>query len=100
VNPVDLIALEVIRLYEPDVYQALRSSKELLTASSRPDKLRSEVAGKAVASLIELGSEGRKGEVRELLKHLFPTILMGAWGATVRTGVRAGMVSRAAYLFR
>jgi predicted KAP-like P-loop ATPase len=80
VNPVDLIALEVIRLYEPDVYQALRSSKELLTASSRPDKSRSEVAGKAVASLIELGSEGRKGEVRELLKHLFPTILWALGG--------------------
>jgi predicted KAP-like P-loop ATPase len=74
VNPIDLIVLEVIRLYEPEVYRALQSNKELLTASSRPEKPLAEVAAKAVASIIEMGSEDRRDELRELMKHLFPTI--------------------------
>ena len=38
VNPVDLIALEVIRLYEPEVYRAVQSNKDILTATRRPEK--------------------------------------------------------------
>lgn len=74
VNPIDLIALEVIRLYEPEVYKAIQSSKDLLTATSKPEKPMSEVAAKAVISIVEMGSENRRDELRELLKHLFPTI--------------------------
>jgi len=74
VNPIDLIVLEVIRLYEPEVYGALQSNKELLTASSRPEKPMAEVAAKTVISIIEMGSEDRREELRELMKHLFPTI--------------------------
>ncbi|MGH9515925.1 MAG: KAP family P-loop NTPase fold protein [Terriglobales bacterium] len=70
VNPIDLIALETIRLYEPQVYKALRSGKEMLTDSGKthsdPDKA-------ALNSIIDLGSEDRKKSLKELLKHLFPT---------------------------
>ena len=74
VNPIDLITLEVIRLYEPEVYRAIQSSKDLLTATGRPEKPLSEVAAKAVVSIVEMGSESRRDEIRELIKHLFPTI--------------------------
>jgi predicted KAP-like P-loop ATPase len=74
VSPIDLITLEVIRLYEPEVYRAIQSSKDLLTATGRPEKPLSEVAAKAVVSIVEMGSESRRDEVRELIKHLFPTI--------------------------
>lgn len=74
VNPIDLIVLETIRLYEPTVYEALRSNKELLTAGRRPDKPQSEAAAETVTSIIQMGSKERQKELRELIKHLFPTI--------------------------
>jgi predicted KAP-like P-loop ATPase len=74
VNPIDLIVLEVIRLHEPEVYRALQSSKDLLTASSRPGRPSTEAAAKAVVSIMETGCEDRRDELRELIKHLFPTI--------------------------
>jgi len=74
VNPVDLIVLEVIRMNEPEVYRAFQSSKDLLTADRRPDRPLAEVAAKAVALIIEMGSQNRRDEIRELMKHLFPTI--------------------------
>lgn len=74
VNPIDLIVLEVIRLYEPDIYRALQSSKDLLTSGRRPEKPLNEAAEKAVVAIIEMGSEDNRGELRELIKHLFPTI--------------------------
>jgi predicted KAP-like P-loop ATPase len=74
VNPIDLITLEVILLYEPEVYRAIQSSKDLLTATSRPEKPLSEVVAKAAVSIVEMGSESRRDELRELIKHLSPTI--------------------------
>ncbi len=74
VNPIDLIVLETIRLYEPSVYQALRSSKELLTAGRRPDKPESEAVTEKVNSIIQMGSKDRQEELRQLIKHLFPTV--------------------------
>lgn len=72
-NPIDLIVLETFRLFEPDVYRALQSSKELLT-SSRPERPLAEAAEKAVSSIIELGSQDRRDQLRELIKHLFPSV--------------------------
>jgi predicted KAP-like P-loop ATPase len=39
VNPVDLIALEVLRVFEPDLYHALPGVKELLTQVSEEAKV-------------------------------------------------------------
>ncbi len=64
----------MIRLNEPEVYRSLQSNKELLTAVSRPDRPLAEVAAKAVVSIVEMGSENHRDELRELMKHLFPTI--------------------------
>jgi len=73
VNPVDLIALEVIRLREPDVYKALQSSKELLT-TAKSDRATADGVTKSVLSIIERGSENHRPELQELIKHLFPTV--------------------------
>jgi predicted KAP-like P-loop ATPase len=74
VNPIDLIGLEVIRQFEPDAYKAIRASKDLLTASKRPDKPMAEVAAKSATAIVEASSENHRDEFRELLRHLFPTI--------------------------
>lgn len=71
VNPIDLIALEVLRMFEPDVYAAIRSSKDLLTNSGKEDKSATE---KSVASIVELSSPSRKEDVKGLIKHLFPPV--------------------------
>jgi predicted KAP-like P-loop ATPase len=71
VNPIDLIGLEVIRLYEPEVYKALQSSKEILTAH-KPDGPSAKVTKQALESIIEMGSEDHRVQLTELLKHLFP----------------------------
>ncbi len=72
VNPIDLIGLEVIRLYEPEVYKALQASKDLFTTSSRPDE--ADAAAKAVVSIIDMGSKDRRAQLTELMKNLFPII--------------------------
>lgn len=74
VNPIDLIALEVIRVFEPDVYRALQSSKAILTTNGRRDQPQADVAAKAVESIIQRGSEDHRGELREVIKQLFPTV--------------------------
>lgn len=74
VNPIDLIGLEVMRLYEPDVYKAVQSSKEILTSSAKLDKPEADAARKAVESIVQLGSENRRTELKSLIKRLFPTV--------------------------
>ncbi len=74
VNPTDLIGIEVIRLFEPEVYRALQSSKDILTAAGRPEKPKAEAVEHALASIIGMGSEGRREELRKLVRNLFPTV--------------------------
>ena len=84
VNPVDLIGIELLRVFEPNVYKSLSESKELLTtlASERIDKERTE---KEVRDIIEKASTGNNNSVREILKQLFPTIDYMFGGYTYRS---------------
>jgi predicted KAP-like P-loop ATPase len=72
VNPVDLIALEVMRVFEPKVYSALAANKELLTS------IRSLVfhdqgeRARAEDGIAKQASDTHKEKVLELLKQLFP----------------------------
>ena len=74
VNPIDLIALEVLRVFEPDAYQRIANSKFELT--ERRSGLNEEDARKrteaAVESILLQAKESRRPYVRELLKELFP----------------------------
>jgi predicted KAP-like P-loop ATPase len=72
VNPIDLIAIEAIRLFEPDVYKALRSSKELLT-TGRPKFGDHKAAEEAIEGIIQLGTEQHRNDLRAMVKQLFPT---------------------------
>jgi predicted KAP-like P-loop ATPase len=75
VNPIDLIALEVLRVFEPDVYQKLPDNKRALTEqrdreSTRGD--REEATRRQVESIIEQAIGANRTQVREILKQLFP----------------------------
>ncbi len=73
VNPVDLIALEVLRTFEPRVYQRLYAAKEALT--ERRDTIRrgeEKEKKKAVEYVVTGADEANQPLVREILKQLFP----------------------------
>jgi len=77
VNPVDLIALEVLRVFEPDVYNQLPGAKRILTeqhgrrslSGISEDEVRAVVEG-----IIARAPVNRQPMVREILKQLFPQI--------------------------
>lgn len=74
-NPIDLIALEVLRQFEASIYQMLHENKALLTGLPR-EPFGPPFAGgrkKALESLLE--SASRRTEATEILKDLFPPIV-------------------------
>lgn len=75
VNPVDLIGLEVIRVFEPKVYQRLFELKPILTGqydSYRSDNKEREETRKTLESVILQSSENKRQPVQEIIKVLFP----------------------------
>ncbi|MBI3304354.1 MAG: AAA family ATPase, partial [Deltaproteobacteria bacterium] len=75
VNPIDLIALEVLRVFEPEVYQRLPEAKSTLT-EHRDHGLRAHGAEdetrRLVESIVNEAPEPSRSQVREILKQLFP----------------------------
>lgn len=76
VNPVDLIALEGLRVFEPDLYHALPRFKSRLLgedswvrdrSAAAKDQERAEIVG-----LADLAAEVHRPQVKEALKQLFP----------------------------
>ena len=67
----DLIGLEVLRMFEPEVYHALPGAKELLTRQrdGGGEELRRSDERPVHA---ELAPEGRRERVREIIRQLFP----------------------------
>jgi predicted KAP-like P-loop ATPase len=77
VNPVDLIALEVLRLSEPEVYRQLPAAKSALTDprdSGSQSRSEQEEARMVMESIVVQASESNRSRVREILKQLFPRI--------------------------
>lgn len=75
VNPVDLIALEVLRVFEPAVYQRLPEAKLELTNlrdRARDSHDQNELTRKVIESIVEAASQ--RGQVREVVKELFPPV--------------------------
>lgn len=86
VNPVDLIAVECLRLFEPDVYKAIARAKEIFTKNGSDRYGRTQEATKAlILGVFEKASEDKKEIVGDLIKQLFPTI-QWALGGTGYSG--------------
>lgn len=73
VNPVDLIGLEVLRVFHPEVYRSLAANKRLLTDRLRRDA-RPEENRTAVVTIVDQAPEPTRGAVHEIVKQLFPPI--------------------------
>lgn len=75
VNIIDLITLEVLRTFEPNVYRGLLREKQLLTSTYRSSSgHREEADRKAVTAIVEAADEARRPIVRQIVKHLFPPV--------------------------
>ncbi len=73
VNPIDLIALEVLRVFEPSAYHQLFGIKQLLTNLSEINNDNSErEIRKTIENIINIVSESKRDQVKEIIKQLFP----------------------------
>jgi predicted KAP-like P-loop ATPase len=73
INVIDLIGVETVRVFEPDLYQRLAQSKYLLTHLV-PDPVRENTKQEEVRSFLNLVDESKREYVQELIKQLFPTV--------------------------
>lgn len=85
VNPIDLIALEVLRVFESEVYQRIPEAKSYLTGttdSGRHSNEEKEVAKALIQSIIEQAPPDNQPHVKEILKELFPRVegMLGGFG--------------------
>jgi predicted KAP-like P-loop ATPase len=75
VNPVDLIAIECIRVFEPEIYREIARSKEIFTKNGS-DRYGDREDGTAslINGILDKASENKREYVETLVKQLFPTI--------------------------
>ena len=76
-NPIDFIGLEVIRVFAPTVYDAIRSENRLLTQTSSGiygAKDDTEERKTQVDAIINTADEGLRKSVKEMIFHLFPQV--------------------------
>ena len=75
VNPVDLIAIECLRVFEPDVHKEIARSKEIFTKNGQDRyEAHSEVVKSLINEIIDKAHQKNKKSVNDLISHLFPTI--------------------------
>jgi predicted KAP-like P-loop ATPase len=70
VNPIDLISLEVLRVFEPEVFKALPTAKTWLTnmRNARGDK---EAHKAEILAIVGKAAEQNRKQVEEILKNVF-----------------------------
>ena len=87
VNPVDLIAIECLRVFEPDVYKEIRRAKEIFTKNGSDRYGQSaESTSSLVAGILDKASDGKRESVKDIVKQLFPTIEWALGGTNYSGG--------------
>ncbi|MEW6668536.1 MAG: P-loop NTPase fold protein [Thermodesulfobacteriota bacterium] len=84
VNPIDVIALEAVRVFEPEIYKGLSAAKAGLLGLDRIYERGDEAAErtrKAIDSLLEKADLKRREVLKELLHELFPHTRNIGYGA-------------------
>lgn len=72
VNIVDLIALEALRVFEPEVHQALSENRHLLTSLTDMGRGRDEEARRKLNAVLEGVPPERLEGTKEIVRRLFP----------------------------
>lgn len=82
VNVVDLLAMEILRVFEPDAYGQLPTVKRQLTNfSDRMENSERAALQAAVDRILEKADTANRDQVREILKEMFPRtqVLFGGY---------------------
>lgn len=77
VNPIDLIGLESLRVFEPALFERLPSAKRLLTRDEGQvlfDRIKQEEVEGAITQLLASVPEERQPVARAVLSSLFPPV--------------------------
>ncbi len=74
VNPVDAIALEVLRLFEPGLFEVLAASKSVLTDGDPLGEAQKSRIEQQVSDVLAAASDQKREVCREIIKQLFPSI--------------------------
>lgn len=74
VNPIDLIALETLRLFEPSLHGELRAQKELLTGRASRELRNRADFHKQCLTILDSAPEIRRENLKDLMKELFPPV--------------------------
>ena len=77
VNPVDLIGLETLRVFEPSVYERLPGAKAILTRYEGPSlfgEIKQEVVDQALSQIVSAATAETQNRVRAILNVLFPPL--------------------------
>lgn len=81
VNFIDLVGLEVLRQFEPAVYESIFFARKLLTTSSSNSGRGSEQSQKKqMEDILDQASAGKRDAVKNTIKVLFPNS-QWAWGS-------------------
>jgi predicted KAP-like P-loop ATPase len=87
VDPIDLIAIEGLRQFEPEVFHALKDAKDLLTSTGRMYAGQTETVQKpAIMAIVNLAEETHRPWVSEILRRTFPTIEWALGGSRYSDG--------------
>ena len=77
VNPLDLLALEALRVFDSGVYERLPAAKKILTrdeGSLMFNEIKQDVIDAAVTQLVSHAPENRREQVETILRSVFPPI--------------------------
>jgi predicted KAP-like P-loop ATPase len=73
----DFLALETLRLYEPELYRAIRKEREFVTSSGRTDKQRHDAK---FSTFLAVVPEGDHERIKIVLQRLFPAFENTSYG--------------------
>ncbi|HUY13000.1 MAG TPA: P-loop NTPase fold protein [Terriglobia bacterium] len=88
VNPVDLTALEILRLFEPGVYRKLPVAKQTLTRledRSLYAQPAEDTASREAKAIADSATDAGRQRVEQILKQLFPPIEWAFGGSRYST---------------
>lgn len=75
VNPIDLIGIEAMRIFEPEFHNAIYRARHLVTGFSEQNLgALEDLSKEEIQSIVKSASEGFREEAEQFLKQLFPNI--------------------------
>ncbi len=75
VNELDMLMMEALRMFSPDLYGAIKSNASMLLSDSIYGSFEKDEREQSIQQLVGLAPKNIKRQVEILLKHLFPEVM-------------------------